>query len=148
MGLIQSEAAVAVYRDMWNGFTAWCLGQSPTVRLTDIQMSDLQSFQAARAGRKSVDLSLTPRHALRLLRLIDRVLQHHAARTGTPVNTAAADWIAAQPAVRYAEAADADPMPDFLLVSEARHLIAFLSNARNRLHGVCRTTPTPPSLGK
>ena len=132
LGLIQSAAAVAVYRDMWNGFTAWCLGQSPAVRLSDLQMTDLQAFQAARAGRKSADFSLTPRHALRLLRLIDRVLQHHAARTGTRVNPAAADWIAAQPAVRYAEAADADPLPDFLSLSEARHLITFLSDARPR----------------
>ncbi|MGJ7523898.1 tyrosine-type recombinase/integrase [Variovorax sp. LT1P1] len=34
--------------------------------------------------------------------------------------------------MRYAEAANADPLPEFLSVGEAKHLIAFLSNARPR----------------
>lgn len=88
--------------------------------------------QAARFGMKSADLSLSPRYALRFLRLIDRVSRHHAEATGVRPNTAAADWIAAQPHVRYAEAAHADPLPEYLSVSEAKHLIAFLSNARPR----------------
>ncbi|MDP9900783.1 tyrosine-type recombinase/integrase [Variovorax ginsengisoli] len=132
MGLLQRTGSIQVYRDMWGGFTAWCLGQSPVVRLTDLTVNDLQAFQAARMGKKSADLSLSPRHALRLLRLIDRVLNHMAAQQGEPPNTAAADCIAAQPEVRFAEAADADPMPDFLSVSEARQLIAFVSQARPR----------------
>ena len=34
--------------------------------------------------------------------------------------------------MRYAEAASGDPLPEFLSVAEAKHLIAFLSNARPR----------------
>jgi integrase len=131
-GALRRGSSVQVYRDMWSGFTRWCLGQSPAVTLDALDSGDLQAFQQARFGMKSADLSLSPRHALRLLRLIDRVLRHHAAATGARVNTAAADWIAAQPHVRYAEAKHADPLPDFLPVAEARHLIAFLSNARPR----------------
>lgn len=132
LGLLQRPASIQVYRDMWGGFTAWCLGQSPAVTLAELSVDDLQAFQAARTGKKSADLSLSPRHALRLLRLIDRVLRHLAAERGEPPNTAAADCIAAQPEVRFAEAADADPLPEYLSVVEARHLITFLSSARPR----------------
>jgi len=131
-GALRRASSVQVYRDMWNGFMTWCLGQSPAVTLATLDGGDLQAFQQARFGMKSADLSLSPRHALRLLRLIDRVLRHHAAATDGRVNTAAADWIAAQPHVRYAEAKHADPLPDFLPATEARQLIAFLSDARPR----------------
>ena len=132
LGSLRQSSSIQVYRDMWGSFTAWCLGQSPAVSLASLDVRDLQAFQAARFGMKSADLSLSPRHALRLLRLIDRVLHHHAAETGQPANTAASDWIDAHPEIRYAEAAQADPLPEFLSVAEARHLITFLSDARPR----------------
>jgi integrase len=132
MGSLRQAASIQVYRDMWGSFTAWCLGQSPAVLLTSLDAHDLQAFQAARFGMKSADLSLTPRHTLRLLRLIDRVLRHRAARRGDPVNTSASDWIDAHPEIRYAEAARADPLPEFLSVMEAKRLITFLSDARPR----------------
>lgn len=131
-GLLRREGSIAVYRDMWAAFSAWCLGQSPVVTLSSLGLADLQAFQAARFGRKTADLSLTPRYALRLMRLIDRVLRHHAAHSEARPNTAAADWIAASPEVRYADAAHADPLPEHLLVAEARQLIAHLSLARPR----------------
>ncbi|MDM0116762.1 site-specific integrase [Variovorax sp. J22R133] len=131
-GSLRQPASVQVYRDMWGAFTAWCLGQSPVVTLASLDLRDLQAFQAARFGRKSLDLSLSPRHALKLVRLIDRVLRHHAADANEPPNTAAFDWLASHPEVRYAESANADPLPEFLSVAEARQLITFVSNARPR----------------
>ena len=131
-GALRRPSSVAVYRDMWGSFTGWCLGQSPAVTLASLNRSDLSAFQQARFGMKSADLSLSPRYALRLLRLIDRVLRHHADATGQRANTAASDWLAAQPQVRYADSAHADPLPEFLSVSEAKHLITFLSSARPR----------------
>src|SRR5258705_2195437 len=107
---------------MWGAFTAWCLGQSPAVTLPSLDLRDLQAFQAARFGRKSSDLSLSPRHALRLVRLIDRVLRHHAAQTEAPPNTAASDWLASPPAGGYSEAADADPLARLRSVADAKHL--------------------------
>ncbi|MBB3182050.1 site-specific integrase [Variovorax sp. Sphag1AA] len=100
--------------------------------LSSLGVADLQAFQAARFGRKTSDLSLTPRYTLRLMRLIDRVLRHHAAQSDASPNTAAIDWIAAVPAVRYADSAPADPLPEYLSMIEAKHLIAFLSEARPR----------------
>jgi site-specific recombinase XerD len=102
------------------------------VTLDTLDVQDLQAFQAARFGKKSADLSLSPRHALRLIRLVDRVLRHHAAQSGAQPNTAAADWLAEHPTVRYADASSADPLPEFLSVFEAKELITFLSNARPR----------------
>lgn len=131
-GSLRQPASIEVYRDMWGAFTAWCLGQSPGVTLASLDLRDLQAFQAARFGRKRSDMSLSPRHALRLVRLIDRVLRHHAAEADERPNTAASDWLAAHPDVRYAEASIADPLPEFLSVAEAKHLITFLSNTRPR----------------
>jgi integrase len=131
-GALRQPGSIEVYREMWRGFTGWCLAQSPAVTLDSLDTQDLQAFQAARFGMKSPDLSLTPRHALRLLRLIDRVLRHHAAQSDEQPNTAASDWLTENPQVRYAEAASSDPLPEFLSVAEAKHLIAFLSNARPR----------------
>jgi integrase len=132
MGSLRQATSVDVYRDMWDAFSTWCLGQSPAITLASLGLADLQAFQAARYGRKTSDLSLTPRYALRLMRLIDRVLRHHAARIDVLPNTAASDWITDNPDVRYAEAAHADPLPEYLSVGEARQLIAFLSAARPR----------------
>lgn len=131
-GLLRRGSSSAVYRSMWGSFAAWCLTQSPVVTLASLDRQDLAVFQAARFGMKSPDLTLSPRHALRLLRLIDRVLQHHAASTGKPVNTAAADWIAAQPQVRFAASALADPLPAALSASEAKNLIVFLRQVHAR----------------
>jgi integrase len=131
-GDLRQPASVQVYRDMWDAFMAWCLGRVPPLPLSSLTLEDLQAFQAARFGRRNTDLSLSPRHALRLVRLVDRVLKHHARHTGTPANLAAADWIASRPEVRFADAAQGDPLPEFLSVAEARLLISFVSSARPR----------------
>jgi integrase len=131
-GFLRQPGSVEVYRDMWGAFTAWCLGQSPAVTLASLDAQDLQAFHSARFGLKSSDLSLSPRHALRLMRLIDRVLKHHAAETGVEPNLAASAWLVDHPEVRYSASASADPLPEFLSVAEARVLITFLSSARPR----------------
>ena len=131
-GFLRQPGSVQVYRDMWGAFTAWCLGQSPAVTLASLDSLDLQAFQAARFGAKSSDLSLSPRYALRFMRLIDRVLQHHALETGSLTNLAATHWLSDHPEVRYSESSKTDPLPEFLSVSEAKELITFLSSARPR----------------
>lgn len=131
-GLLRKPGSVQVYRDMWGAFTAWCLSQNPTVRLESLNALDLDAFQAARFGMKSSDQSLTPRHALRLMRLIDRVLKHQSHVTGEQPNMAVSHWLSDHPSVRYADAAESDPLPEFLTVTEAKTLIAFVSAARPR----------------
>lgn len=132
IGLLRRESSISIYSDMWNAFASWCLSQAPRITLESLHTADLDAFQAARYGRKASDLSLSPRYALRLLRLIDRVLIHHADRTGRAVNAAAANWLDSNPEVRYADSATALPFTEHLSSSEARGLIAFLSLARPR----------------
>lgn len=131
-GALRQTGPVEVYQSMWDSFAAWCMGQSPRVTLHSLTFSDLQSFQAERFGRSADDRALSPRYALRLMRLIDRVLRHHAARTDSRINTAAQDWIAANPEVRFSEAEHRDPLPEYLTAAGARQLITFLSAARPR----------------
>ena len=61
-GALRQPSSIAVYRDMWGSFTAWCLGQSPAVTLASLDTGDLSAFQQARFGMKSDDLSLSPRY--------------------------------------------------------------------------------------
>lgn len=131
-GVLRKAGAREVYQAMWESFAAWCLAQSPAVQLDTVDARDLHAFQAARYGRKATDQSLSPRYALRLMRLIERVLAHHAARTGSRPNRAPADWVRANPEVRYAESERADPPPEVLTPQEARQLLAHLSAARPR----------------
>ncbi len=131
-GVLRRPGAHEVYQAMWDSFATWCLSQSPPVTIRNLHLQDLQAFQAARYGRKSSDQSLSPRYALRLSRLIERVLGHHASRTASRPNRAPGDWIRANPTVRYAEAGREDPPPEVLSPAEARQLVAYLSEARPR----------------
>jgi integrase len=131
-GSLRRPDAAEVYLIMWESFSSWCIAQSPQITLQSLHLQDLQAYQAQRFGRKTSDRSLSPRYALRLMRLVDRVLRHHAARTSSMLNTAASDWLAANPGVRYADARRENPLPEYLPVIEARQLIAYLSAARPR----------------
>jgi hypothetical protein len=52
------------------------------------------------------------------------------AQTGVQADTAAADWIAAQPQFRDAKAKHADPLPEHPCVSLAKHLTSSCRNPR------------------
>lgn len=131
-GALRQPAAAEVYQAMWDSFSSWCLGQLPRVTLDSLDLHDLQAYQGTRFGLNASDRSLSPRYVLRLMRLIDRVLRHHAAQIDSPPNTAASDWIAANPAVRFSEAETRDPLPEYLSTTESRQLIIHLSAARPR----------------
>lgn len=129
---MRQPAAAEVYQAMWDSFSSWCLGQSPRVTIDSLAMEDLQAYQAARFGQKAADRSLSPRYVLRLMRLIDRVLRHHAARADVTPNTAASDWVLAHPDIRFSEVETRDPLPEYLSPAEARQLMTHLSAARPR----------------
>ncbi|MDN4592062.1 integrase [Xenophilus aerolatus] len=131
-GSLRQPGVTEVYQAMWDSFSGWCLGQSPRVTLESLAIEDLQAYQAARFGQKAADRSLSPRYVLRLMRLIDRVLRHYAARTDTFPNTSASDWVLANPEVRYSEVETKDPLPEYLSAPEARQLMTHLSAARPR----------------
>lgn len=138
-GRISRASSAALYRAIWGSFAGWCRVQLPPLVLTDLRREHLLAFQGSRLGEHQTEIS--PRHALRMLRLIDQVLVHHLAmrEKGTAADlgqgtvdagiltpTAATEAIDAQPAVRYAEATSMDSLPQVLDPVDADQLIAFL----------------------
>lgn len=120
-GQVRRDSSAAVYEHMWWALAQWCVarGIAPE-RLT---AADLDAYVASRGGFDE----LSSRYALRLLRLVQRVLHHRARRHGTPTNTAADELIAARAELRFANAHARDPLPEVLPAAEARRLVAFLS---------------------
>ena len=123
-GRLQRESSSDVYEHMWSALSAWAVGRG--IRLPDLSAADLSAYLASRGGADE----LTARYALRLLRLVDRVLAHHSTGSGLAVNAAAAELIASRPDLRYANASDADPLLDFLPAAEAKLLVTYLSAVR------------------
>lgn len=75
-GTLRQPSSVAVYRSMWGALAAW----SGARGLRSPQQLDaglLQDYLLSRPGGQGADL-LGPRHAWRLLRLVDDVLAHAA----------------------------------------------------------------------
>ena len=125
-GQLQGKSSAAVYDHMWTAFTICAVGKG--VGMVTLTASDLDAYLQSRGG--SADL--TDRYAWRLLRLIDRVLVHHASTHDTVANRAAAELLAATPHLRYANNADTKPLPDLLAASEAKRLVTYLSAVRPR----------------
>ena len=123
-GRVQRESSAEVYEHMWSALTAWAVGNG--LRLADIGASDLESYLGSRGGSSE----LSARYAWRLLRLVDRVLSHHARVHDLPPNTAAGALMAYRPDIRFANSPDTDPLPDFLPASEAKRMVTYLSAVR------------------
>jgi integrase len=131
-GRLRRASSEQVYRAMWQALAAWCASQVPPVGLRALDEATLQAYIATRSGKASPDDPLSPRYLWRLLNLVDRVQADHADAAGRPRNASAAELIAAQPALRHVNAADAEPLPEHLRADEAKRLLAFLSAVRPR----------------
>ena len=118
-----SRDSVSVYRDMWMALVEWAVGQSVNPFL--ISAEELQSYLHSRRG-KSTDLQ--DRYTWKLLRVIDRVLTHHAIDSGQEKTSAVADLLASEESrsVLYANHASRNPLPVFLDAEDARALVAKL----------------------
>lgn len=119
-GDLRERSSVAVYRSMWGALTAWCVGRD--LALTALQSPDLDAFLLSRGGTED----LTPRHAWRLLMLVDEVLAHHARSRNLPRNESAQRLLVSRPEWRYANANDKTPLPEHLRADEARRLVDWL----------------------
>jgi len=134
VGRLRQTSSEEVYRAMWGGLTQWCLSQRPVVRMGALTVEDLRLFIATRQGVIDSAGDLAPRYVWRLLHLVDRVLAHATRETKGMHNTAAADLIASQPEVKYANATES-ALPAYLPAHEARTLVTFLSHVRPRSLG-------------
>jgi integrase len=123
-GAVRRDSSAEVYGHMWAAFAAWALAEE--LSLGRLASTDLERYLASRGGHDD----LSARYALRFLRLVDRVLGHHARSKRLPANAAATDLLAARPDLRFADAPDARPLPEALLASEAKQLVSYLSAVR------------------
>jgi integrase len=127
-GRLRHASSEAVYRAMWHALAAWCVVQTPPLRLNDLRALSLTAYLASRSGNAGPDQSLTARYQWRLLSLVQRVQAHHADQLRRPAPTAAAELIAAQPEVRNANAADAKALPEHLSASDLQRLLTLLAS--------------------
>src|SRR5471030_2141324 len=84
VGRLQRESSIDVYEHMWSAMAAWAVGNG--LGIDELSADDLDTYLATRGGADD----LSNRYAWRLLRLVDRVLQHRARQRGTTPNHAAA----------------------------------------------------------
>ncbi len=123
-GRLQRESSIDVYEHMWSAMAAWAVGNS--IEIDALTADDLDTYLTIRGGADD----LSDRYAWRLLRLVDRVMQHRARNQGTAPNHAAAQALARRPELRFANAHDKDPLPAFLPAAEAKALVTYLSAVR------------------
>ena len=126
---VSSEQA---YRDVWGVLVRWCLSQDPIVRLEQLGTDDLELFLSSRSGATRAAAELSDRYVWRVLHLVDRVLAHNARAQATPLNNAARVLLESRPEWQHANAAQRDPLPEYLSAMQAKELVNFLSRARPR----------------
>jgi integrase len=134
-GQVNRESSVVTYTELWGVLTKWCLSRDPALRLDEVEEAALEACIASRHGADSAGDDLSPRYVWRLLTLIDRVLRYRARLHNTAPNLTAANLLASRPEWRYANAATADELPEYLPPERAKQLVAFLSQARPRPGG-------------
>ena len=132
------EESATVYQEMWHAFAAYCASRN--LDLPDIEAEDLVAFLMLRGvggntwrprPTSASSASLSLRYAWRMLNLIDRVTCFQAQRECIPGNPAARDLLQ-RPQYRYANASNADPLPEYLSEEQARGLIAYLTALRTK----------------
>lgn len=124
-----------VYREMWNAFAPYCAERG--LDLPELEVDDLQTFlvmrrdaySTTRATSKRADLS--PRYARRFLTLIDWVTSYRASEEGIPPNPAVRKLLE-QPEYKYANAADKNPVPEYLTDVQSKRLIAYVTQPSDR----------------
>ena len=135
---ITLASSIRSYTVLWQAFAEWCLSQSPVVNLDGITEADLSAFinsrleptksARARPSRLKQAGKFTPRHAWRLLTLIESVLEMRAEAVGSPTpNRAAANLLQSREDWLYANANRRDVLPNYLAPAEARILVNYLS---------------------
>lgn len=123
------NASIDLYRSMWQSFSKWCIEQSPSVRLPQVGQTEVRKFVTKPSTRNAAE-SLSPRYVWRLLDLVEKVLAHSARSDNRQYRSVVAQVLIDEQEWRYANAADKDPLPEYLQASEAALLVSYLSAAR------------------
>lgn len=120
------DESVSVYRDMWVALLKWSAPKN--INVLAITAAELEAYLRSRGGSDE----LGERYAWRFLRLVERVLLHHARSNDTKPNLAVAELLAKRPDIKHANASEKDGLPEFLDAGDARALVAALSSPAGR----------------
>lgn len=123
-GRLQHESSAEMYEHMWGAWTAWAVGNG--VGLFEVTSEDLSAYLQSRGGAEE----LSNRYTWRFLKLVDNVLANRADMLGVEHNLAAVEFMNSRPDIRYANASDADPLPEHLAPREAKDVVTYLSAVR------------------
>lgn len=130
-GAGQQNSSLRAYGSLWRHFTKWCLGQPQPISLRGLDAADLERYVLSLEGVRGPDGMATDRHIWRVLSTIDRVLAAYTQAHGLPPSDAAHAVLHSRPDWRHAQAAQRDPLPDYLPPRQARLLVNYLTSIRD-----------------
>jgi len=126
---LRKGSSLAVYAHMWQALANWATAKG--LGPEDLRAGHLGDYLDDRARG---DEPLTPRYALRLMRLTDRVLALHCRTYDLPMPQAGARLLDRRPALRHAESSSQEPplehLDDEETVLLARHLLRTVHDVR------------------
>lgn len=122
---VRRHTALHIYQSIWGAFAHWAIANELTP--TEITPAQLTKYLQER----ELSHGMSPRHAWRFLRLLERVLPLYAQHTGTTLNTAPTQLLEQRPELRYANASRFDELPDTLQPKQAAALVRTLVDATN-----------------
>lgn len=119
--LLRKATSEEVYASIWRALSLWSCGRGLTPQA--LRASDLTAFLADREATHG----LTPRHAWRIARLVERVLLIYQQELGLPPSSAVGQLLEQRPDIRYANASRFDELPEAVPAHDAarlaRHLV-------------------------
>lgn len=121
--MLRRDSSEEVYRHIWHALADWA-GQ----RQLFPQQLDAGHIQAYLDERER-DHGLSPRHAWRVLRLLDRVLALYHRDQGLPPPLTCQQILERHPEIRYANASRFDELPQELSVAQAAKLARWLARS-------------------
>jgi integrase len=120
-GGLRRTSSREMYAHMWSAWSRWAVDRN--LRLMDARAAELDSYLQSRGAPDE----LSSRYAWRLLRLVERVLGQYASSRGLTPNLAAKQLMTARPDIRFANAPDTGPAPEYLDAAQAKQLVTFIS---------------------
>ena len=117
---LRRKSSVDVYRSMWLALGRWASSQG--VAPEQLQSAHFRAFITSREGSSG----LSERHALRWVRLVERVLKHVSRNGDHDPNELVQGLLAARPDIRFAGAYFRDPLPSSLSTADTCRLMRFL----------------------
>ena len=119
--LLRKATSEEVYASVWRALALWSCGRGLSPQA--LRASDLAAFLTDREAAHG----LTPRHAWRIARLVERVLLIYHQELGLPPSSAVGQLLEQRPDIRYANASRFDELPEALPTPEAARLARHLA---------------------